>query len=263
MRSMWAGPMTLGMVTIPVKLYAATEQHGVVFRQVHRADGGRISFRRVCGVCGEEVDYADVARGYELPTGEVVVLTDEDLAGLPFPAGPGIEIVQFAPARQVDPLFLARSYYLEPEPAGARGYVLLSMTLERSDMVAVARAAIRQRAELATIRAKDDVLVLDTLLWPDEVRAPDFAFLREDMDIPARELGLIRSVVTAMTADFDPSVPRDGLRDALAELVAAKAAGRDVVRPGGGQQVSGRIADLADALAETLADIRTDGWAQA
>jgi len=155
MRSMWKGAISFGLVMIPVKLYAATEQRDVTFRQVHRVDGGRIKFRRICTVDGEEVPFADVAKGYELPDGEIVVITDEDLAELPLPTAHSIEVVNFAPADQLDPILYARSYYTEPEPAGLRAYALLRDALERSGKIAIARVALRQRETLAALRSRD------------------------------------------------------------------------------------------------------------
>src|ERR1035441_2849769 len=154
MRSIWAGAISFGLVVIPVKLYAATEQRDITFRQVHRADGARIQFRRVCTLDGEEVPYADIAKGYELPTGDMVVLTDEDLAELPLVTAHRIEVLHFAPSAQVEPILAAKSYYLEPEPAGSRAYVLFRDALEKSGKVAVAKVALRQREALAARRSK-------------------------------------------------------------------------------------------------------------
>jgi len=148
MRSIWAGAISFGLVVIPVKLYAATEQRDITFRQVHRKDGARIQFRRVCTLDGEEVPYSDIAKGYELPTGDMVVLTDEDLADLPLVTAHRIEVLHFAPAAQVEPIYAAKSYYLEPEQAGARAYVLFRDALEASGKVAVAKVALRQREAL-------------------------------------------------------------------------------------------------------------------
>jgi len=233
MRSIWAGAISFGMVVIPVKLYAATEQRDVAFRQVHRSDGGRIQFRRVCSVDGQEVPYSDVAKGYELPTGDVVVLTDEDLADLPLATAKRIDVLHFAPAGQLDPILANKSYYLEPEPAGVRAYVLFRDALERSGRVAVAKVAIRQREALAGLRVRDGVLTLETLLWPDEVRSPDFAFLDENVEVRTQELKMAASLIDTMTEDFDPSLYRDAYREALESLVQAKIEGNDVVRPAG------------------------------
>ncbi|MCW2930238.1 MAG: Ku protein [Actinomycetia bacterium] len=233
MRSIWAGAISFGMVVIPVKLYAATEQRDVAFRQVHRTDGGRVQFRRVCSVDGQEVPYSDVAKGYELPTGDVVVLTDEDLADLPLATAHRIDVLHFAPAGQLDPILTSKSYYLEPEPAGVRAYVLFRDALERSGRVAVAKVAIRQREALAGLRVREGVLTLETLLWPDEVRSPDFAFLDENVEVRSQELKMAASLIDTMTEDFDPSLYRDAYREALESLVQAKIEGNEVVRPAG------------------------------
>jgi DNA end-binding protein Ku len=256
MRSIWAGAISFGMVVIPVKLYTATEQRDVAFRQVHREDGGRIQFRRVCSVDGEEVPYADVAKGYELATGDVVVLTDDDLKDLPLATAKRIDVLHFSPAAQLDPILANKAYYLEPEPAGVRAYVLFRDALERSGRVAVAKVAIRQREALAALRVRDDVLVLETLLWPDEVRSPDFKFLDEDVDIRSQELKMAASLIDTMTEDFDPSLYKDSYREALEALVQAKIEGNEVVRPAGAAipaSAPGGPADLAETLRASVA----------
>jgi len=255
MRSMWKGAISFGLVMIPVKLYAATEQKDIAFRQVHRVDGGRIRFRRVCSIDGEEVPYEDVAKGYELPDGEMVVLTDEDLAELPLPTTRSIEVLHFLPEEQLDPILLNRSYFVEPESTGARAYVLLRDSLERSGKVALAQVALRQRESLATLRSRDGVLVLETLLWPDEVRVPDFAFLDDDIEVRSQELQMAASLIDSMTVDFDPDEYHDSYREALQELVDAKIEGREVVQPEGPSEPAG-VTSLADALKASLAAAR-------
>jgi DNA end-binding protein Ku len=230
MRSIWAGAISFGMVVIPVKLYAATEQRDVAFRQVHREDGGRVQFRRFCSLDGEEVPYSDVAKGYELATGDVVVLTDDDLKDLPLATAKRIDVLHFSPAGQLDPILSNKAYYLEPEPAGVRAYILFRDALERSGRVAVAKVAIRQREALGALRVRDGVLVLETLLWPDEVRAPDFKFLDENVDIRTQELKMAASLIDTMTEDFDPSLYKDAYREALEALVQARQVPRR--RPG-------------------------------
>ncbi|HTW01096.1 MAG TPA: Ku protein [Streptosporangiaceae bacterium] len=255
MRSMWKGAISFGLVMIPIKLYAATEQKDIAFRQVHREDGGRIRFRRVCSIDGEEVPYEDVAKGYELPTGEMVVLTDEDLADLPLPSTRSIEVLHFLPAEQLDPILLNRSYFVEPEAAGARAYVLLRDALDRSGKVALAQVALRQRESLATLRTRDGLLVLETLLWPDEVRTPDFAFLDDDIEVRSQELKMAASLIESMTVDFDPDEFHDNYREALQELVNAKVEGREVIQPEAEAEPS-EPTSLADALKASLAAAR-------
>ena len=253
MRSMWKGGISFGLVMIPVRLYAATEQKDIAFRQVHRVDGGRIRFRRFCSVCGEEVPYEDVVKGYELSTGEMVVLDDEDLADLPLPTTKSIEVLHFAPAEQLDPILFNRSYFVEPEAAGSRAYVLLRDALEQSGRIAIAQVALRQRESLATLRSRDGVLVLETLLWPDEVRAADFPFLDQDIEVRPQELTMAASLIDSMTSDFDADAHHDGYREALIEVVDAKIQGRELTQPGALEIAAAPSTSLADALKASLA----------
>jgi DNA end-binding protein Ku len=256
MRSIWAGAISFGMVVIPVKLFAATEQRDVAFRQVHREDGGRVQFRRFCSVDGAEVPYSDIAKGYELATGDVVVLTDDDLKELPLATAKRIDVLHSSPSGQLDPILANKAYYLEPEPAGVRAYVLFRDALERSGRVAVAKVAIRQREALAALRVRDGVLVLETLLWPDEIRAPDFKFLDEDVDIRTQELKMAASLIDTMTEDFDQSLYKDSYREALEAVVQAKIEGNEVVRPPGTAipaDSDGGPADLAATLKASVA----------
>lgn len=247
MRSIWKGAISFGLVTIPVKLYSATEQRDVTFHQVHRTDGGRIRYRRVCQIDGQEVPYSDIAKGYELADGEEVVLTDDDFADLPLSTSRTVEVMQFAPEDQVDPIFFSKSYYLEPEAAGAKPYALLREALERSGKVAIVKIALRQRESLATLRVREGVFVLETMLWPDEVRTPDFDFLDEDIDVRAQELKMATSLISEMTEDFDPAQYHDAYREALQEVIEAKIAGREVVQPET-PEAEGPSVDLMSAL---------------
>src|SRR3984885_10416314 len=260
MRSIWTGAISFGLVVIPVKLYAATEQRDITFRQVHRADGGRIQFRRVCTLDGEEIPYSEVAKGYELPTGDMVVLTDEDLAELPLVTAHRIEVLHFAPSGQVDPIYAAKSYYLEPEATGARAYVLFRDALEKSGKVAVAKVALRQREALSALRVRDGVLTLETLLWPDEVRKPEFPFLDEDIEVRSQELKMAASLIETMTEDFEPDQYKDAYREALESVVRAKVEGNDVVRPAGlaVPAPKGEVADLTETLRASVAALKAE-----
>ncbi|MDA8320025.1 MAG: Ku protein [Actinomycetota bacterium] len=256
MHSMWKGAISFGLVMIPVRLYAATEQNDLAFRQVHRPDGGRIKFRRFCSVCGEEVPYQDVAKGYELPTGEVVILDEDDLSSLPLPTMKSIEVLQFAPAEQIDPILFNRSYYIEPEASGARAYVLLRDALEASGRVAVAQVALRQRESLATVRCRDGVLVLETLLWPDEVRTATFGFQEQDVEVRPAELRMARSLIDSMTADFEPTEHHDRYREALTGLIEAKVRGAELLAPEPIEIAAGPAANLTEALRASLAAVQ-------
>ncbi|TDE22932.1 Ku protein [Actinomadura sp. 6K520] len=247
MRSIWKGAISFGLVTIPVKLYSATEQRDVRFHQVHREDGGRIKYQRVCTVDGEEVPYSDIAKGYELPSGEMVILTDEDFADLPLSSSRRIDVLQFVEAAEVDPIYFAKSYYLEPDAQGAKPYVLLRDALESSGQVAIVKIAIRQRESLATLRVREGVFVLETMLWPDEVRTPDFPFLDEDIEVRKQELSMATSLIESMEAEFDPAEHKDAYREALQAVIDAKVEGREVARPAE-EPAEEPAADLLSAL---------------
>jgi DNA end-binding protein Ku len=256
MHSMWKGAVSFGLVMIPVKLYAATEQKDVAFRQVHREDGGRIRFRRFCSIDEQEVPYEDIAKGYELPGGEMVILTEEDMADLPLPTTRSIDVVQFSPAEQIDPIMFNRSYYMEPEAAGVRAYCLLRDALEQSGKIAIAQVALRQRESLAVVRVREGVMVLETLLWPDEVRETAFPFLDDSIEVRPQELRMASSLIESMTVDFEPDEFHDGYREALLEVVSAKVEGREVLQPETGEVPTGETSSLADALRASLAAAR-------
>ena len=253
MRSIWKGAISFGLVTIPVKLYSATEEKDVSFHQVRRSDGSRIKYKRVAAVDGEEVAYGDIAKGYELPTGETVVLTDDDFKDLPLTTSRAIDVLEFVPLEQVDPIYFAKSYYVEPDKTGVKPYVLLRDALERSGQVAVVKVALRSRESLATLRVRGGVFVLETMLWPDEVRAPQFDFLSEQVEVRPQELAMAGSLLETLTGDFDPGRYKDSYREALQAVIDAKIAGREVVQPDAGQPTSGTVVDLMAALRASVA----------
>jgi DNA end-binding protein Ku len=221
-RAMWKGAVSFGLVNVPVRMYTATTSHDLAFHQVHRKDGGRIKYRRVCQVCGEEVSYDEIAKGYESPDGELVVLSDEDLAELPVSGSREIEVERFVPAEQIDPMLLEKSYYLEPDKTGVKPYALLREALRESDRMALVHVAIRNRSTLAVLRVRDDVIVMQTMLWPDEIRAADFDNLGDADDLRPQELAMASSLVDSMTGEYDPDEFGDEYRDAVEALVEAK-----------------------------------------
>lgn len=252
MQSIWKGTISFGLVSIPVRLFAATEERSVALHQVHAEDGGRIRYRRVCSLDGTEVAYADIARGYELPDGEVVVLTDEDFASLPLSSSRTIEVDSFVPMDQIEPIQLSRSYYCDPT-ADTKPYVLLREALARTGRVALVKVALRQREALAVLRPREGVLVLQTMLWPDEVREARFRFLDADVPVRPQELAMAESYVEALAGDFTPEAYQDRYRQALEELIAAKTAGRQVSRPVERAEEGGAVVDLMEALRRSVA----------
>ena len=253
MRAIWKGAVSFGLVSIPVKLYTATEEKDVSFHQVHREDGGRIRYKRVCQIDGEEVAYGDIAKGYELPSGETVVLTDDDFADLPLTSSRVVDVLSFVPLEQVDPIYFAKTYYLEPEKTATKPYVLLRDALEQADSVALVKVAIRTRESLATLRVRDGVLVLETMVWPDEVRTPDFGFLDEDVTVRPQELAMAESLIESMSADFDPDLYHDEYREALEKVIEAKVEGREVVEQPVQEEDTGSVVDLMAALRASVA----------
>jgi DNA end-binding protein Ku len=215
MRSVWNGTITFGQIAVPVKAYSATEERGSGLHQLHVTDGGRIKLRRTCEIDGADVPFTELGKGVDLPDGDVVVLTQQDMAGLPVASAHAIEVRAFTPLEQIDPLYFDRSYYLAPEPAGTKPYVLLGEALRQSGRVAVVTVALRQREALAMLRERGNVIVLTTLLWPDEIRSPEFPFLDEDVAVQMRELRSAVADVERLSGDFEPSRYTDGYREAL------------------------------------------------
>lgn len=256
MRSIWKGAISFGLVSIPVKLFSATEERSVSFHQVHREDGGRVRYKRVCSIDGEEVPYSDIAKGYELPSGEVVVLTDEDFEDLPLSTSRSIDVLQFVPLEQVDPMYFAKSYYLEPDGTGTKPYVLLREALEESGRVALVKLALRQRESLAALRVRDGVFVLEMMLWPDEIRQPEFGFLDDDVEVRSQELAMAQSLIETLSGDFDPTQYADDYREALEKLIEAKVEGREVVQPSSPAGEDAPVVDLMAALRASVAAAR-------
>ena len=261
MRAMWTGSLAFGLVNVPVKMYTATEDHSVRFHQVHAADGGRIRMKRVCTVCGEEVPFSGIAKGYETVDGQLVVLDSSDFDDLPTGPKKEVEILEFVPSDQLDPILFDRSYYLEPDGRALKPYVLLRQALESTDRTAVARVAIRQRTQLAALRVHDDVLVLQTMLWPDEIREPDFAFLSEEAEIRPQEMRMAQSLIANLSADFEPEGYSDEHREAILGLIESRLAGGEGVpapRDGGAADSSG-VVDLMSALKASVAETSQRG----
>ncbi|MDQ1753076.1 MAG: end-binding protein Ku [Pseudonocardiales bacterium] len=222
MRAIWKGAVSFGLVNVPVRLFAATEEHDIRFHQVHREDGGRIRYKRTCSVCGEEVSYDDIAKGYESSDGQLVILTDEDLDKLPVATGHEIDVVEFVPSDQVDPILFAKSYYLEPDARAAKPYALLREALVDTDRMAVVKVALRQKETLAVLRVREKAILLQTMLWPDEIREADFASLETDVELRPQELKMAASLIESMASDFEPSQFTDDYQSAVRELIDAK-----------------------------------------
>lgn len=264
MRSIWKGSVSFGLVNVPVKVYSATEDHDIKFHQVHAKDNGRIRYKRTCEVCGEVVEYRDIARAYDSDDGQTVIITDEDIATLPEERSREIEVVEFVPADQLDPMMYDKSYFLEPDSKSTKSYVLLAKTLAETDRVAIVHFALRNKTRLAALRVKDfskrDIMVIHTLLWPDEIRDPDFPSLDKDVDIKPAELKMAGQVVESMTDDFKPDQFRDDYQEQLHELVQAKLEGGEAFtveeQP---TDLDESTEDVSDLLAKLEASVKARG----
>lgn len=262
MRAIWSGTVSFGLVSVPVKLYSATESHDVDLHQVHDADGGRIRYQRRCEVCGKTVDYAHIDKAYD--DGEdTVVLSDEELESLPAEADKEIEVVQFVPDEQIDPMTFEKSYYLEPAAKSAKAYILLRRTLEETARTAVVTFALRSRTRLAALRVRDDVIVLQTMLWADEVRDADFDAASAEVRISKREMEMSRALVEQFSEDYEPERFVDEYQEELRTLIDEKldqgdaldtdaTFGRTDDEDGGDGEGGGDVIDLMEALKRSV-----------
>ena len=258
MRALWKGAITFGLVNVPIKLYAATEDHDVGLHQVHDADGGRIRYERRCEVCGKVVQYAHIDKAYA-DGKTTVVLTEDDLKSLPEERSKEIEVVEFVPSEQIDPIMFDRSYFLEPEKPAVKAYALLRRALEETDRTAVVQFSLRQKIRLGALRSCGKVLMLQSLLWDDEVREADFSILKEDVRVSPQELKMASSLIDNMAADFTPDKFSDEYQDQLRQLIAAKLEKGDAVdtaatfgEEGEAQADRGEVVDLMEALRRSV-----------
>lgn len=263
MRAIWKGAVTFGLVNVPVKLYSATEDHDVPLHQVHDADGGRIRYKRVCEIDGEVVPYEHIDRAYD--DGErTVVLTKKDLGELPAERDREISVVEFVPTEQIDPIMFDRTYYLEPDSKSTKAYVLLRRTLEETERTAVVKFALRQRTRLAALRVRDEVLVLQTLLWADEIREAAFPSLDEPAKVSDKELTMSAQLVSSFEADFTPEDYEDEYQVQLRKLVDAKLEAGEAVDTaatfGEAAEEEGEgaeVVDLMEALKRSVAESKS------
>jgi len=221
MRAIWTGAITFGLVNVPVKVYSATEDHDVALHQVHDADGGRIRYQRRCEIDGKVIPYEHIAKAYD-DGDRTVILTPEDLSSLPAERSREIDVVEFVPNEQIDPMMLDRSYYLEPDSKSLKAYALLRKTLEDEDRTAIVNFALRQKTRLAALRVRGNVLVLQTMLWHDEIREADFPALDTSPRITERELKLSAALMESFAGDFEPEKFTDEYQEELRRLIDAK-----------------------------------------
>lgn len=250
-RAMWKGAISFGLVTIPVAVFPATEEKSLKFNQLHDEDHGRVRYKRVCETDGEEVTYEHIVKGYEYEKDHYVVLTDEDLDKVPLESSRAIDIVQFVDLEEIDPILFKKSYYLVPDETGAKAYALLRKALSEENRVGIAKVSFRDKEHLAALRFKDNVFVLETMYWPDEIRAAEFDTVNADSKVRAQEVEMAKSLIENLTEPWNPDAYRDEYRDALLEIVEKKIAGEEIeVAP---EAAPAKVVDLMEALKASVA----------
>jgi len=260
MRAIWKGAITFGLVNVPVKVYSATEDHDISLHQVHDKDGGRIRYQRRCEICGKVIDFDHIDKAYD--DGErTVVLTDDDLHSLPQERSREIDVVEFVPNEQIDPIMFDRSYFLEPDSKSNKAYALLRRTLEESERTAIVHFALRQKTRLGALRVRGDVLMLQSLLWDDEVREAKFPALDERVRLSAKELEMSHALVESFESDFTPEKFSDDYQIELRQLIDAKLKKGDALSTEEtfGEQPDddgGEVLDLMEALRRSVESSR-------
>jgi DNA end-binding protein Ku len=245
MQSVWRGAISFGLVSIPVRLYVAVQEKGMRFHHLHAADKGRIRYRRVCSVCGEDVAYEDIVKGYEFEKDRHVSFTQEELERLPVEAFRAIDIVNFVSLQEIDPIYFHRAYFVVPEPTGLKAYRLLEQTLGQSGRIAIAKVVLFGKEHLAVLRSREGTFLLETMYWPDEVRTPKFDVLAKPVELRKQELALAGSLTDLLSDPFDPAQFVDGHRERLEELARAKVEGEELMVPAA---PLGQVRGLLEAL---------------
>jgi DNA end-binding protein Ku len=248
---MWKGAISFGLVTIPVAVYPATEEKSLKFNQLHDADMGRIRYKRVCAVDGEEVEFEHIVKGYEVEKDRYVVITDEDLDAVPVESSRAIDIQQFVDLDEIDPILFKKSYFLVPDETGAKAYALLRKALSDENKVGIAKVSFRDKEHLAALRFKDRVFVLETMFWPDEIRAAEFDTVDSDEKVRENEVDMAKALIENLTEPWNPEAFTDEYREALLEIVERKVAGEPIEAPA--EAPPARVVDLMDALKASVA----------
>jgi DNA end-binding protein Ku len=256
MQALWRGAINFGLISIPVRLFSATEEKTLRFNLLHREDDGRIRNNRTCSVCGKtELTKDDLVRAYEYEKGAYVKFEDEELSNVEIETSHSVEVVHFTPSEEIDPIYYQRSYYLAPDELGIKAYALLRKALVDTDRVAVAKVAIRDKERLATLRVRDNVLVLETMFWPDEIRAARFPEVEGDIEVREQELKMAQTLIANLTEDFNPDAFHDRYREALMDAVQQKIEGREIVAPAA-QEEAPQVVDLTEALKRSLEEVK-------
>jgi DNA end-binding protein Ku len=256
MKALWKGAVTFGLVNIPVRLYSAVSEKSLKFHMLHAPDGGRIRYQRVCSIDGEEVSWDEIVKGYEYSKDHYVQFTDDELRALDLDSIKAIDVVTFVPLEDIDPVYFNKTYYVVPEPSGLKAYRLLQQALEAEGQVGVAKIALREKEHLATVRLKDDIFVLETMHWPDEIREPAFEELEKRVEVQDAEVKMARQLIQQLSSDFEPTQFQDEYRVQLEELVEKKVEGAEITIAAETEEEPTKVVDLMEALKESVAQAK-------
>ncbi|MEA2509120.1 MAG: end-binding protein Ku [Actinomycetota bacterium] len=255
-RSLWSGAITFGLISIPVKLYSSVQEKSLKFHMLHGEDGGRIKYKRVCDICGKEVGWDDIIKGYEYSKDHYVTFDDDELAALDVDSIRAIDVVSFVDLEEIDPIYFNKTYYVIPDAPGLKAYKLLAQALEAEREVGIAKVALRDKEHLATIRLKEGVFVLETMYWPDEIREPEFAELNKRVSVRDAEVKMARQLIQQLTAEFDPDEFHDEYREKLEQLVDQKQQGQEITYAPEPEAEPTKVVDLMEALKASVAEAK-------
>jgi len=256
MKTMWKGSISFGLITIPVRLYSAVQEKSLKFHLLHCEDSGRIKYERRCAKCDKVVTWDDIVKGYEYSKDHYVTFTDDELQALDVDSIKAIDVVSFVPLTDIDPIYFNKSYYVAPEAAGLKAYRLLADALEAEGQVGVAKVALRDKEHLATIRLKDDVFVLETMHWPDEIRPAEFEELGKNVEVRDNELKMARQLIQQLSSEFNPESFSDEYRIQLENLVERKVEGAEVTVAAEPAEEPTKVVDLMEALKASVAEAK-------
>jgi DNA end-binding protein Ku len=260
-RPIWKGSITFGLISIPVKLFSAVQEKSIKFNMLHDEEacpegGGRIKLKRTCSACDQEVAWDDIVKGYEYSSGHYVTFTPDELSALDVDSIKAIDVVSFVPLTDIDPIYFNKTYYVAPDATGIKAYKLLADALEAEGQVGIAKVALREKEHLATIRLKDDLFVLETMHWPDEIREPDFEELEKKVDVRDTEVKMARQLIQQLSADFDPGEFQDDYRIQLEQMAEKKIEGEEVTVAAEAEEEPTKVVDLMEALKASVADAK-------
>jgi DNA end-binding protein Ku len=256
MKAIWKGAVTFGLVNIPVRLYSAVQEKSLKFHMLHEEDGGRIRYQRVCSICGKEVTWDDIVKGYEFAKDQYVQFSDDELQALDVDSIKAVDVVSFVPLEAIDPIYFNKTYYIVPEASGLKAYRLLQEALEAEGQVGIAKVALRDKEHLATVRLMDEVFVLETMHWPDEIREPAFEELDRKVDVRDAEVKMARQLIQQLSSEFEPMVFKDEYRERLEQLVEQKVEGQEVTLAAEPEEEPTVVVDLMEALKASVAEAK-------